>query len=75
MKKTLLALMPLALCLVGCQGDSNSDLPKDQDKQLRNNLSRELTPEEVAKMGGGSAGGGTSTAGAPVAPPPGKGPR
>jgi len=75
LKLKLVALIPVALGLVGCQGDS-ADLPKDQDKKLRNNLSRELSPEEVAKMGGGGGGvGGNTTAGGPAAPPPGKGPR
>ncbi|CAN5659381.1 hypothetical protein BH11ARM2_BH11ARM2_16660 [soil metagenome] len=35
--------------LVGC--GENSELPKDQDAKLRNNLNRPLSADEVAEMG------------------------
>lgn len=50
MRRTALLGAALAV-LAGC-GES-SELPKDQDAKLRNNLNRALTPEEVAKMNGG----------------------
>lgn len=37
--------------LVGCE--ASSDVSPVQDKQIRNNFSRSLTPDEVAQMGGG----------------------
>ena len=47
------ALLALALvCLAGCEG-SPSTVTKDQDKEIRNNFGRSLSPDEVAKMGGG----------------------
>lgn len=49
----LVALLPVA----GCSG--SGDLSKEQDDELRNNFTRKLTPEEIARLGGGK----------PAAPP------
>ncbi len=50
----LVAAVLAACTLLGCNNSgSNTDLPKEKDAQLRNNLSRALTADEVAKMGGG----------------------
>lgn len=38
--------------LVGCSGDA--EVSKSDDKTIRNNFNRALTPEEVAKMGSNS---------------------
>lgn len=72
------ALLALVLLAVGCGGGESTELPKEQDQQLRNNMSRSLTPEEIQKMTGGApAGAEKNEAGGPAAapPPPGKGPR
>jgi len=55
-KSSLVSITAIAfagIVALGCSGASNSDLPPDKDKELRNNFSRALTPEEVAKMNGG----------------------
>lgn len=63
MKRLLALFVPIAV-LTGC-GQSDSSLSKTDDQTLRNNLSRELTAEEKAKMGGGPG----ANAGAPALPP------
>lgn len=55
MKKHLAITFILALAgtaLVGCSGDA--EVSKADDKTMRNNFSRALTPDEVAKMGSNS---------------------
>lgn len=60
----------------GCNQGGPSELNPDQDKELRNNLSRELTPEELAQMGKSApASANKGDAGPAATPPPGKGPR
>lgn len=65
-----------ALVVAGCN-QGGSSLSKDEDKALRNNLSRELTPDEIARMNSAPAAGGDKGEGgsAPAEMPPGKGPR
>ena len=43
-----LALLALG-SMIGCSGDA--EVSKTEDKTIRNNFSRALTPEEVAQMG------------------------
>lgn len=66
-----------ALAVIGCN-QGGSSLSKDEDKALRNNLSRELTPDEIARMNSAPAAGGAGKGeggSAPAEPPAGKGPR
>lgn len=49
--RRLLGLSILVFALVGCSGDGQ--LTKKQDDELRHNFTRKLTPEEIARMGGG----------------------
>lgn len=64
MKKA--ALLTVALLgigvLCGCEG-SPSTVSKEDDKEIRNNFGRSLSPDEVSKMGGGKK---DSSAGATV---------
>lgn len=53
----------LAVLAAGCQSDTSAVTPKE-DAQIRDNLSRELTPEEISRMGGGGQAGSQ-----PAAPP------
>jgi len=50
------ALLAAALAgtwiLAGCEG-SPSTVSKEDDKEIRNNFGRSLSPDEVSKMGGG----------------------
>ncbi|MEJ5171902.1 MAG: hypothetical protein WHU10_13015 [Fimbriimonadales bacterium] len=74
--RTLAAALLAAALLAGCGGGESTELPKEKDQELRNNMSRSLTPEEIAKMGGGAPADGAKDAGPQAAPPPpGKGPR
>lgn len=67
----LLALASLAFALSGC--NEKQELSKQDQETLKNNLTRELTPEESAKLGGGPAAGGDQGGGPAAAPPPEKG--
>ena len=58
-----LLLAALGLLAAGCQSNSSTVTPKE-DTQIRNNLSRQLTPEEISQMGGGGKAGSQ-----PAAPP------
>jgi len=73
-----LLVLGLVVCvsgfLAGCQGGGSSELSPDQDKALRTNMSRQLTPEEIAKLGGSQPAGGQGGS-APAEMPAGKGPR
>ncbi|MCW5942746.1 MAG: hypothetical protein KIS66_10970 [Fimbriimonadaceae bacterium] len=70
-------LLAAVLAAMGGCNQGGSSLSKDEDRALRNNLSRELTPEEVARMNSAPAASGAPKDGgpAPAEPPPGKGPR
>lgn len=68
---SLLAIL-LAVGLVGCSSPS-SDLSKDADKQLRDNLSRPLNEEEIKMMGGGGGDQGGKAAAPPSDKPRGGG--
>lgn len=48
MAKSLPLLAALALALLGCSKDG--ELSKKDESGLRNNFSRNLTPEEIAHM-------------------------
>jgi len=52
---TLLAGIVAIAALAGCDGGGSGDLSKKDDKDLRSNFSRPLTPEEAAQMGGGAS--------------------
>ena len=54
MKKAALLAVALvgAWVLAGCEG-SPTAVSKEDDKEIRNNFGRSLSPDEVAKMGGG----------------------
>lgn len=67
----LLAIVALALALGGC--NEKQELSKQDQETLKNNLTRELTPEESSKLGGGPAAGGDQGGGPAAAPPPEKG--
>ena len=54
--RRLLCLSIPALALVGCS--DGGALTKKQDDELRHNFTRKLTPEEIARMGGGPPAGG-----------------
>ena len=45
----------VAVGLIGCGDTGASEVSPSEDKAVRNNFSRELTPEEVKAMGGNSA--------------------
>ena len=47
-----LPFVAIATLLAGCTGGSG-ELSKKDDQELRNNFTRKLTPEEIAKLGGG----------------------
>lgn len=49
--KPVLSLALVASLLAGCSGGSG-ELPAKDDAALKNNFNRNLTPEEMAKMGG-----------------------
>jgi hypothetical protein len=40
----------LAVGLIGCS--SNSSVSKEKDQDMRKNMTREFTPDEIRKMGG-----------------------
>lgn len=70
------ALLAALLVAAGCGGGESTELPKEQEQQLRDNMSRSLTPEEIQKMTGGAPAGAEQEGGPAAAPPPpGKGPR
>lgn len=48
----LIAAVAGSMLLCGC-GDS-SELKKEDAATLKNNLNRDLTPDEVSKIGGGT---------------------
>lgn len=43
-----------AVFLAGCGDSGGGDLNKSDEDTLRNNMTRQLTPEEIAKLGGGA---------------------
>lgn len=47
------------LVLAGCARQA-ADLSADEDQRLRDNLTRALTPEEIAQMGAGGEQGGAA---------------
>jgi len=55
MRRRSFAIVVAVAAIAGCNG-GNSDLSPDADAKLRANMARELTPEEIAKMGGGDKG-------------------
>lgn len=55
----------VAMSLPGCSGGNTSEVSPAKDKEIRNNFSRALTPEEQARMGGGPSKGATPQKGAP----------
>ncbi len=44
--------MTLSFTLMGCQGEG--ELTKEADQKLRNDVTRDLTPEEKAQLGKGA---------------------
>lgn len=69
MNRLWLLVAVVAVSLAGC-ADTSSNLSEDKDKAVRDNMTRALTPEEVAQMkGGAGAEGGPGGA----MPPPKKG--
>ena len=75
MRTLAAALLAAALVAAGCGGGESTELPKEKDQELRNNMSRSLTPEEIQKMGGGAPAGDQDAGPQAAPPPPGKGPR
>ena len=68
----LMLLAGLALTLIGCSGADPASLTSSDEKTLRNNINRELTPEEIRHMNGAPKGDPEAMA---AKPPPGKHPR
>lgn len=72
-KMTLLSVLALPVLMAGCSAPSTEVSPQ-VDGEIRNNLSRELTPDELKMMkGGGGTPSGGSPGSAPAMPPAGKG--
>lgn len=70
---TILALAALAAAfLAGCDSSGSADLNKSDEETLRNNMTRQLTPEEIARLGGGASDAKQGDAPADAAKPPAK---
>lgn len=62
----LLALAAFgAHVLMGCGDSGSSEVSKTEDDKIRNNMTRSLTPEEIARMGGNAG----ATSGSKENPP------
>ncbi len=60
-------ILAAAILVVVC-GCSSSSYSEEEEQQLGNALSRDLTPEEIAKMGGSGDAGGNAQDQAAAAP-------
>lgn len=61
MKAQRLSLLFVAVLagvlMAGCGDSGSGELSKTDEGTLRNNMTRQLTPEEIARLGGGASDG------------------